>query len=138
MNKTKSAFVVSQGNSFRVRHTGGLPGRPLFFLLFPSPGSSSSLILILRLTVSWPDSPESLWGKHHELLMNSATGKNIWVIQWKCVHMYIYIHAFSRRFYPKQLYTSFLEQCSTTEPQEHLVKHTKYCYLVFCKLISNH
>ncbi len=56
------------------------------------------------------------------------------------MHIYIYIYAFSRRFYPKRLTIAFrlyifismcvpwesnpqpfvqLTQCSTTEPQEH-------------------
>ncbi len=61
------------------------------------------------------------------------------------IHIYIYIYAFSRRFYPKRLtvhsgYTCFicmcvpwesnpqpfalLTQCSTTEPQEHILEWT--------------
>ncbi len=64
---------------------------------------------------------------------------------------YIYIYAFSRRFYPKRLtvhsgYTLFcqyacslgiepttfalLTQCSTTEPQEHVEKLWKKCKLM--------
>ncbi len=65
----------------------------------------------------------------------------------KCIHIqaiYIYIYAFSRRFYPKQYNTfrlyifcqyvctlgiepttfALLTQCSTTEPQEHTVLRT--------------
>lgn len=46
-------------------HTGGLPGRPLFFFPFPSPGSSSSLTLRLRLTVS--PCPDSLDESLHKI-----------------------------------------------------------------------
>ncbi len=70
----------------------------------------------------------------------------LWATVWTGSYIYIYIYAFSRRFYPKRLtlhsgYTCFismcvpwesnpqpfalLTQCSTTEPQEHRV-------LVFC------
>lgn len=51
------------------RHTGGLPGRPLFFFPFPSPGSSSSLTLRLRLTVS--PCPDSLDESLHKINTHS-------------------------------------------------------------------
>lgn len=51
------------------RHTGGLPGRPLFFFPFPSPGSSSSLTLRLRLTVS--PCPDSLDESLHKISTHS-------------------------------------------------------------------
>ncbi len=83
----------------------------------------------------------SAFDKRARFFLNVTAGENI----------YIYIYAFSRRFYPKRLtvhsgYTfsfismcvpwelnprpfALLTQCSTTEPQEQHQMRTSYCYL---------
>ncbi len=73
---------------------------------------------------------------------NSMPHREVWTLSKQIIFIYIYIYAFSRRFYPKRLTvhsgykfffcqymcslgiepTTFalLTQCSTTEPQEHV------------------
>ncbi len=81
------------------------------------------------------------------LCVNGADSRFCLLHTQRTYTYYIYIYAFSRRFYPKRLtvhsgYTCFismcvpwklnpqpfalLTQCSTTEPQEHIYTHTNH------------
>lgn len=86
------AFKVKMNVSVDLLCSGGLtpcfPGLPLFFLPFPSPESSSSLTLMLRLMVSpCPSFDESL---HRVMQMFINPCMQMFIIQFKVFYLLQY------------------------------------------------